>query len=132
MASRVYTERAPKPIGPYSQAVKAGNLLFVSGQIGLDPATGKLVEGGVREQAQRALQNLKAIIEEAGFSMDDVVWVLVFLRDISQYKEFNEVYLQFFKNYPARALVEVSALPGGALVEITAVAFKGFEASQTS
>ncbi len=132
MASRVYTERAPKPIGPYSQAVKAGNLLFVSGQIGLDPTTGKLVEGGVREQAQKALQNLKAIIEEAGFSMDDVVWVLAFLRDISQYKEFNEVYSQFFKNSPARALVEVSALPGGALVEVAAVAFKGFEASRIS
>lgn len=131
MANRVYTRRAPKPIGPYSQAVKTGNFLFISGQIGLDPITEKLVEGGIREQSRRALENIKAIIEEAGFSMEDVVWVLVFLRDINQYKEFNEVYTQFFKNPPARALVEVTALPGGALVEITAIAFKGSEFSQT-
>jgi 2-iminobutanoate/2-iminopropanoate deaminase len=99
-------------------------LLFVSGQIGIDPATGKLVEGGVREQARQALENLKAIIEAAGFSMEDVVQVVVFLREISYYKDFNEVYAQYFRTYPARAVVEVSGLPAGALVEIMAIAAK--------
>ncbi len=124
MSSVIYTERAPRPIGPYSQARRAGNLLFVSGQIGIDPATGKLVEGGVREQARQALENLKAIIEAAGFSMEDVVQVVVFLREISYYKDFNEVYAQYFRTYPARAVVEVSGLPAGALVEIMAIAAK--------
>jgi len=124
VSGAIFTEKAPKPIGPYSQARKVGNLLFVSGQIGIDPATGKLVEGGVRGQARQALENLKAVIEAAGFSMEDVVFVIVFLRDISQYREFNEVYAQYFKTYPARAVVEVSGLPAGALVEIAAIAAK--------
>lgn len=99
-------------------------MLFVSGQIGIDPATGKLVEGGVREQARQALENLKAIIEAAGFTMEDVVQVIVFLRDISYYRDFNEVYAQHFRTYPARAVVEVSGLPAGALLEIAAIAAK--------
>ncbi|RLE86507.1 MAG: deaminase [Thermoprotei archaeon] len=121
----IFTDRAPKPIGPYSQAVRVGNALFISGQIPLDPRTGKLVEGGIREQARRALENLKAIVEDAGFSMEDVVWVVVFLRDLKFYGDFNEVYSQYFRRPPARVVVEVSELPGGALVEIAAVAFKG-------
>lgn len=121
----VFTERAPKPIGPYSQAIRVGNALFVSGQVPIDPETGKLVEGGIREQARRALENLRAIVEDAGFSMDDVAWVLVFLRDLGLYGEFNEVYSRYFKRPPARAVVEVSGLPGGALVEVMAVAIKG-------
>ncbi len=124
MSSVVYAEKAPKPIGPYSQARKVGNLLFVSGQIGIDPTTGKLVEGGAREQARQALENLKAVVEAAGFSMEDVVFVVVFLRDISFYSDFNEVYAQYFKTYPARAVVEVNGLPAGALVEIAAIAAK--------
>lgn len=118
----VFTDRAPKPIGPYSQARVVGNLLFVSGQIGIDPATGKLVEGGFREQARQALENLRSIVEAAGFSMEDVVLVVAFLRDMTYYKEFNEIYAQHFKVYPARAVVEVSNLPAGALVEIMAIA----------
>jgi len=96
----------------------------VSGQIGIDPATGKLVEGGVREQARQALENLKAVVEAAGFSMEDVTFVVVFLRYISHYRDFNEVYAQYFKTYPARAVVEVSGLPAGALVEVAAIAAK--------
>ena len=120
----IFTEKAPKPIGPYSQAVLSGNLLFVSGQIGIDPQSGKLVEGGLKEQARQALKNLKAIVEDAGFSMEDIVWVLVFLKDIGSYGEFNEVYREFFREPPARAVVEVGNLPAGALVEITAIAVK--------
>jgi len=121
----IFTNRAPKPIGPYSQAVRVGNVLFVSGQIPLDPRTGKLVEGGMRDQARRALENLKAIVEDAGFTMEDVVWVIAFLSDLKLYGEFNEVYSQYFRRPPARVVVEVSGLPGGALVEIAAVAIKG-------
>jgi len=119
----VLTGAAPRPIGPYSQAVRFGNLLFVSGQVALDPATGRLVEGGIREQAERVLENIRAILEAAGFSLGDVVWVLVLLKDLSMYREFNEVYSRYFgEEPPARAAVGVSDLPAGALVEVTLVA----------
>lgn len=120
----VFTDKAPKPIGPYSQAIIAGNLIFISGQIGIDPATGKLVDGGIREQARRALENLKAILEASGCSMDDVVLTVVFLRDLRRYGEFNEVYSEYFRTYPARAVVGVNELPAGADVEILAIAVK--------
>lgn len=120
----VFTERAPKPIGPYSQAVKVGDFIFVSGQIGINPITGKLVEGGVREQARQALENVKAILEEAGSSIDDVVLTVVFLTDMAFYRDLNDVYVQYFKTPPARAVVGVKDLPAGALVEILVVAVK--------
>ncbi|GAB6947337.1 RidA family protein [Vulcanisaeta sp. JCM 16161] len=121
----VFTERAPKPIGPYSQAVKVGNTLFVSGQIPIDPSTGQLVKGGVKEQTERVLENIKAILETAGYSLGDVAWVFVALKDLSRFSEFNEVYSRYFKeNPPARITVEVSNLPGGALVEISVIAIK--------
>lgn len=120
----VFTNKAPKPIGPYSQAVVAGNLVFVSGQIGIDPATGRLVEGGVREQAKRALENLKAILEASGCSMNDIVLTIVFLKDLKAYGEFNEIYSSYFRTPPARAVVGVNELPAGADVEILAVAVR--------
>jgi len=120
----IFTEKAPKPIGPYSQAVVAGNMVFVSGQIGIDPISGKLVEGGVREQARQALSNLKVILEAAGCVMDNTVLTIVFLKNMQAYREFNEVYSEFFKTPPARAVVEVSDLPAGAEVEVLAIAFK--------
>ncbi|MGC8544069.1 MAG: RidA family protein [Vulcanisaeta sp.] len=121
----IFTDKAPKPIGPYSQAVKVGNTLFVSGQIPIDPATGQLVKGGVREQAERVLENIKAILEAAGFSLNDVTWVFVALKDLSKFSEFNEVYSRYFReNPPARMTVEVSNLPGGALIEISVIAVR--------
>ncbi|MCS7104805.1 MAG: RidA family protein [Thermofilaceae archaeon] len=120
----VFTERAPKPIGPYSQAVKVGDFIFVSGQIGINPITGKLVEGGVREQARQALENIKAILEEAGSSIEDVVLAVVFITDMAFYRDLNDVYIQYFKTPPVRAVVGVKELPAGALVEILVVAVK--------
>lgn len=120
----ILTDRAPKPIGPYSQAIVSGNLVFVSGQIGVDPITGKLVEGGVREQARQALENLRAILEAAGCTMDDVRLTIVFLKNLQAYGEFNDVYSNYFKILPARAVVGVSELPAGAQVEILAIAVR--------
>ncbi|ADN50362.1 RidA family protein [Vulcanisaeta distributa] len=121
----VFTEKAPKPIGPYSQAVNVGNFLFVSGQIPIDPSTGQLVKGGIKEQTERVLENIKAILEAAGYSLSNVAWVFVALKDLSKFSEFNEVYSRYFReNPPARITVEVSNLPGGALVEISVIAVK--------
>ncbi len=121
----VYTERAPRPVAPYSQGVIAGCFLFVSGQIPLDPSTGELVRGDFRRAARRALENLKAVVEAAGASLRDVVKVTVFLSDISRFQEFNEVYREFFGGgpYPARTAVQVAALPLGADVEVEAIAY---------
>lgn len=120
----VFTEKAPKPIGPYSQAVNVGNFLFVSGQIPLT-ITGQLVKGGIKEQTERVLENIKAILEAAGYSLSNVAWVFVALKDLSKFSEFNEVYSRYFReNPPARITVEVSNLPGGALVEISVIAVK--------
>jgi len=116
---------APAPVGPYSQAVRAGCFVFVSGQIPLDPSTGRLVEGGFRERARRALSNVMAVLEAAGLGPESVVKVTVYLTDIARFKEFNEVYQEFFRGpvYPARAVVQVAALPLGADVEVEAVAY---------
>ncbi|WP_054857500.1 RidA family protein [Vulcanisaeta sp. JCM 16159] len=121
----VFTEKAPKPIGPYSQAVQVGNFLFVSGQIPIDPSTGQLVKGGIKEQTERVLENIKAILEAAGYSLNNVTWVFVALKDLSKFSEFNEVYSRYFRESPpARITVEVSNLPSGALVEISVIAVK--------
>ncbi|WP_054853451.1 RidA family protein [Vulcanisaeta distributa] len=121
----VFTEKAPKPIGPYSQAVQVGNFLFVSGQIPIDPSTGQLVKGGIKEQTERVLENIKAILEAAGYSLSNVAWVFVALKDLSKFSEFNEVYSRYFRESPpARITVEVSNLPSGALVEISVIAVK--------
>ncbi len=122
----IYTSKAPKPVGPYSQGVVAGGWLFVSGQIPLDPETGEMVEGGFKEKARRVLENLKAVVEAAGGSLEDVVKVTVYLADISRFSEFNEVYQEYFQdNKPARVVIQAAALPKGAEVEIEAVAYLG-------
>jgi len=121
----VYTRAAPKPIGPYSQAIKVGDILFVSGQIPVDPETGEIVGEGIGEQTVRVMENLRSILKAAGFSLEDVVWVLVFLKDLRLFNDFNSVYARYFKkNFPARTTVEVSELPRGALLEVTLIACK--------
>lgn len=122
----INTEKAPKAIGPYSQAVAAGGFLFTSGQIALDPATGVLCEGDIAEQTEHALWNLAAVLEKAGCAPEDVVKTTVFLSDMNDFAAMNEVYGKFFKeNPPARSAVEVAKLPKGAKVEIEAVAKLG-------
>ena len=119
----IATDKAPKAVGPYSQGIRVGDLIFTAGQIGLDPATGKMVTGGVEEQAQQVLTNLTGVLESAGSSMDLVIKTTVFLADIAFYPAVNEIYAGFFVNDPpARSAVQVAALPLGALVEIEAVA----------
>ncbi len=125
MREIISTDKAPAAIGPYSQAVKAGNLLFVAGQIGIDPATGQLQEG-IEAQTRQALLNLKAILEAAGASLEQVVRVGVFLQDLKDFQAMNAVYAEFFpQSPPARTTVQVAALPKGALVEIDAIAVLG-------
>jgi 2-iminobutanoate/2-iminopropanoate deaminase len=120
----VQTDQAPAAIGPYSQGVVAGPLLFVSGQIGLVPGSGNLISAAFIEQTRQALENLKQVIQAAGYSLRDVVSVDVFLTDISQFASFNQVYEEFFSGHkPSRAVVEVRGLPKGALVEIKCIAF---------
>jgi len=112
-----------KPLAPYSPGIRLGDLVFTSGQVGLDPATGKLVEGGVKAEARQALENLKKILQAAGTSMENAVKVTVFLSDMGDYGEVNAVYGEYFTaDPPARSAVEVGGLPIGALVEIEAVA----------
>jgi 2-iminobutanoate/2-iminopropanoate deaminase len=119
----VSTLLAPSAIGPYSQAIRAGNLLFVSGQIALDPSTGKLIEGNVGAQTRRVLENLKGILSAAGGSMDSIVKTTVFLKDMNDFVEMNGAYAEFFQSTPpARATVEVSRLPRDASVEIDCIA----------
>lgn len=125
MRSAVQTNAAPAAIGPYSQAVRSGTLVFTAGQIGLDPGSGELVEG-VGEQAERALRNLSAILDAAGTSLERVIKTTVFLADMDDFATVNEVYAGHFSTpYPARSTVAVRTLPKGALVEIEAVALSG-------
>jgi len=118
------TENAPAPIGPYNQAVKSGHLLYTSGQTPVDPATGKIVGGGIREQAIQVLENLKAVVEAADGTLEDVIKTTVFLADMGDFPEFNTIYADYFieENAPARSTIQVAALPLGALVEIELVA----------
>lgn len=119
----VATKEAPAAVGPYSQAVIAGNLVYTAGQLGLDPESGRLVEGGVEAQTRQALKNLQAVLAAAGSSLERVVKTTVFLHDINDFKAMNGVYAEFFgQNPPARSAVQVAALPLGGLVEIEAVA----------
>ncbi len=121
MKKIIFTDNAPKAIGPYSQAVEAGGFLFTAGQIPVDPETG-LIPDGIKKQTEQALLNLKAVIEAGGFSLSDVVKVMVFLKDMNNFSDMNEVYSDFFKeNFPARSAVEVARLPKDVLIEIEAV-----------
>lgn len=124
----VRSGKAPKAIGPYSQAVKIGRYVFLSGQIPIDPSNGELVGGGVGEQTRQVLKNLQAVAEEAGAGMRDVLKTTVYLTDLSTFSEMNAVYAEFFTEpYPARATVGVAALPKGAAVEIEAVVVIGYD-----
>lgn len=119
----VTTEKAPKAVGPYVQGVKAHGFLFTAGQIGLDPATGKLVEGGIEAQTRRVLENLKAVVEAAGSSFKQAVKTTVYLTDLNHFQVMNQIYATYFEGQsPARSTVGVAQLPLGALVEIELVA----------
>lgn len=124
MKKIIHTDQAPAPIGPYNQAVKSGPLLFTSGQIPIDPATGALVSGGIREQTLQVFENLKAVLEAAGCTLGDVIKTTVFLADLADFPELNRLYAEYFgeDHAPARSTVQVAALPKGALVEIEAIA----------
>lgn len=123
MKQVIHTDKAPAAIGPYSQAIQVGQLLFTSGQVPIDPETGAIVEGGIQEQARQSLNNIKAILNAAGTNMGAVVKTTVFLQDMNDFAAMNEVYAQFFQEpYPARSAVQVGRLPKDALVEIEAIA----------
>lgn len=125
MNKEIATKNAPAAIGPYSQAVQSGNTVYVSGQVPIDPTTGKFVAGDIREQTKRVLTNVRNILAEAGMTMSDVVQATVYLADIADFAAMNEVYAEFFtRPYPARAAVQVAALPKGARVEIGVTAVK--------
>ena len=126
MKDTIHTEQAPKAIGPYSQAIRAGGFLFASGQIPIDPQTGQFVAGGITEQTEQVLKNLSAVLQAAGSSLDRVVKTTVFLADMDEFTSMNEVYGKFFsENPPARATVEAARLPRDARVEIEAIAVSG-------
>lgn len=119
----IHTDKAPKAIGPYSQAVKAGNMLFVSGQVPFVPETMEIVEGDVKAQTAQSLKNLQAILEQAGLDFSHVVKSTVFIKDMNEFAQINEVYAEFFgENKPARACVEVARLPKDVKVEIEVIA----------
>ena len=123
MKRTISTAKAPAAIGPYSQAIQVGNLVYTSGQIPIDPATGNLVEGGIKEQARQALKNIQAILQEAGLSMANVIKTTVFMADMNDFADMNAVYGEFFSEpYPARSAVAVKTLPKGALTEIEVIA----------
>ena len=125
MKKVIATTNAPAAIGPYSQAVQVGNMLFASGQLGIDPATGNFVEGAVKEQTAQAFKNVKAILTEAGLDISDVVKTTVFLQDMSLFAGMNGVYATYFDGaFPARSAVAVKALPKDALVEIECIAVR--------
>ncbi|MGQ9645628.1 MAG: RidA family protein [Thermodesulfobacteriota bacterium] len=119
----IHTDKAPKAIGPYSQAIRAGNFLFLSGQIPLDPVSGELVRGDIRQQTQRVLENLKGVLESEHLSMEDLVKVTIFLKDMGNFSQVNEVYATYFPSSPpARSTVEVARLPRDVDIEIEAIA----------
>ncbi len=121
---RIITDKAPAAIGPYSQGILVNNFVYTAGQVGLDPSTGKLVDGGIEEQSRRALENVRAILEEASCSLDSVVKSTVFLSDMAHFAALNKIYGEYFntEHPPARSTVQVAGLPLGALVEIECVA----------
>jgi 2-iminobutanoate/2-iminopropanoate deaminase len=126
MGEPVKTERAPAAIGPYSQAVRCGGLIFCSGQIPLDPATGRMIEGEIEAQTERVLENLSAVLAAGGGNLRDVVKTTVYLVDLNDFPKMNAVYGRYFsESPPARATVQVARLPAGALVEIDAIAAPG-------
>ncbi|HEY0896849.1 MAG TPA: RidA family protein [Sphingobacteriaceae bacterium] len=125
MKSIIHTASAPHPIGPYSQAVQAGNMLFLSGQIALDPATGELVAGDLASETRQVMENIRAVLAEAGADLADVVKTTIFLTDMGDFQAVNEVYGKYFEgNFPARETVAVAGLPKNVRVEISVIAVK--------
>lgn len=122
MSQKVYTKNAPEAIGPYSQGIVVGNLVFTSGQIPLNPETGVLEGNNITEQTHRVCKNLKAVLEEAGSSLQKVVKTVCFLNEMADFAEFNTVYAEYFTGKPARSCVAVKELPKGALVEVEVIA----------
>ncbi len=121
----IHTDNAPKAIGPYSQAIKAGDFVYVSGQLGVDPSTSKAVEGGVKAQTEQALKNGMAILKEAGYTLNDVVKATVYLDDMNNFADMNEVYAKYFSEHkPARVAFQAAKLPLGLAVEIDFIAYK--------
>lgn len=119
----VFTEEAPKPVGPYSQGIVSGEWLFVSGQIPVDPKTGEVMKGSFKDVARRTIENVLAVVKAAGGSAESIVKVTVYMKDISRFPEFNEVYEEYFKEHkPARAVIGVASLPKGVELEIEAIA----------
>ncbi|MEM2108403.1 MAG: Rid family detoxifying hydrolase [Candidatus Bathyarchaeia archaeon] len=124
MKKIIQTEDAPKPVGPYSQAIKAGNFLFVSGQLAIDPKEGKIIDGDIKAQTAQVMRNIKAILNAAGYDLNDIVQVTVYLSSMALFSEFNSEYAKYFsKELPARATVGIELMPG-ALIEISATAYK--------
>jgi 2-iminobutanoate/2-iminopropanoate deaminase len=125
MKSIIQTDKAPAPIGPYSQAVQAGNMLFISGQIAIDPATNQLISGGIKEEAKQVMNNLEAVLKTAGFSFEHIVKTSIFLSDMNHFADVNEIYGSYFQSdYPARETVAVLGLPKNVNVEISVIAVK--------
>ena len=122
----VYTSKAPAPVGPYSQGILAGGWLHIAGQIPIDPVTGDIIKEPFEKQVRRVLENIKAIVEAAGGSLENIVKTTVYLRDLTKFNEFNKVYAEYFKNKPpARAILEASNLPKDVDLEIDAIAYLG-------
>ncbi|MBQ4515620.1 MAG: RidA family protein [Clostridia bacterium] len=119
---KIYTKNAPEAVGPYSQATVSGGLIFTSGQIPINPASGQVEATDISEQAEQVCKNIKAVLESAGSSLDKVVKTTCFIKNMNDFAAFNEVYAKYFTNRPARSCVEVSALPKGVLCEVEAIA----------
>ncbi|MDY6282064.1 MAG: RidA family protein [Erysipelotrichaceae bacterium] len=124
MNKKIYTDKAPAAIGPYSQAIQAGNILYISGMIPVDPVTNTMAGTTIEEQASQIMRNIDAVLKEAGFSVDDVVKTTCFLADMNDFARFNEIYADFFTSKPARSCVAVKQLPKGALAEVETIAIK--------
>jgi len=121
----IHSDKAPKALGPYSQAIEMGNMLFCAGQIPIDPDSGSLVEGGIAEQTIRVFQNIKAVLNAADYDFNHVVKSTVFMTDLSHFAEMNEIYAKHFvEPFPARSTIQVSALPKGSMIEIEVIAVK--------
>ena len=125
MIKKLSSDKAPAAIGPYSQAVKCGNMIYTSGQIPLDPETGNIVEGGIREQSERIMKNLEALLKEAGTDFDSVVKTTCFIKDMADFAVFNEVYAKYFTEKPARSCVAVKTLPKNVLCEVEIIGYLG-------
>ncbi len=126
MKQEIKTDRAPQAIGPYSQAILTGDFIFISGQVPIDPKTGEMIVGSIKDQTKQVLENVKAVLEAAGSSLDQVVKTTVFLQDMNDFAQMNEVYASYFNPpYPARSTIQVARLPREAKIEIEAIALAG-------